>query len=231
MTISANYTYDLTADQIVSLAYQLVRGEEYQAGAVQLAFGRTLLNVGIKALQNEGVQLRTRTRYTQALSAGTAAYTAPADTIDILDGAFVSDGNGVDLPVAKRSMTDYMLLTNKSSQGQPTQMYVESGTSAGTVTFTLYQVPDSNWTSITYPQVRLLRDMDTGGVTGDFPSRYLKALAYMVAVDVAESSGLPEKVSRMTDAFEFHKTRALLDDGEKGPARFVPDYDYMRGWR
>lgn len=228
MTISANSSFDLSGDQIVTLAYQLVVGVEANVTPAQLAFGRSLLNVGCKALQAEGVELRTRTRYTQALTAGTAAYMAPSDTIDILPGAFVSDANGVDLPVEVRSMVDYMAITNKTSQGQPTQMYVEAGTVAGTVTFTLYQVPDSTWTTITYPQVRLLRDFDTGAVTGDFPSKYLKTLVYLVAVDVAESSGLPDKVSRMRKAFEEEKTRAILDDGEKGPVRFVPDYGYLR---
>lgn len=231
MTISANSSFDLTADQIVAYAYQLVLGVEVALSSNQIAFGRTALNLRVKALQSEGMELRTRVRYTQAISAGTATYTAPSDTLDITQGAFVSDANGIDLPLSVVSMTDYMALTNKTITGQPTQMYVERGTVNGTVTFTLYPVPDSNWASVTYPQVRLLRDFDTGATTGDFPSRYLLMLGHLTAIDVAESCGLPDKASRMETKAEEYKTRALLEDGEHGPARFVPDYDYLRGLR
>lgn len=231
MTISANSSFDLNADAIVTLAYQLVLGFEVNVTANMLSVGRNFLNVGCKALQNEGVELRTRTRYTQTLTAGTATYSAPSDTIDVLSpGAFVSSSNGVDLPIETRSMADYMAIVNKTFQGQPTQVYIERGTVAGTVTLTLYPVPDANWTSMTYPQVRLLRDFDTGAVTGDFPTRYIKALTYMTATDIAEASGLPEKASRMRAAFEQEKDRSLLADGEHGPVRFVYDGPKIGRW-
>lgn len=207
------------------MAYRLVLGVEANITANQLSFGRDLLNMGIKALANEGIELRARERYTQTLTAGTAQYSTPADTIDVLSpGAFVTSAAGVDLPLETRSMADYMALTLKTIQSQPTQLYIERGTSAGTVTLTLYPVPDSNWASMTYPRVRKLRDADTGAVTLDFPQSYLKALSYMVGADLAESSGLPDKANRLAASFELEKGRALLSDGEKGPVRFVPDY-------
>lgn len=225
MTISANYSFDLSADQIVTLAYRLVLGPEVQVSSTQLSFGRDLLNVGCKALQNEGVELRTRERYTQAITAGTAEYSTPADTIDVLSpGAFVTSSAGVDLPLETVSMANYMGLTVKTTQSQPTQLYVEKGTDAGTVTLTLYPVPDSNWASFTYPRVRLLRDFDTGAVTGDFPSAYLKTLQYMLAADLAEAHGLGPKAERFRRTFELEKQLAILNDGEKGPVRFVADY-------
>ncbi len=232
MTISANSSWDLGGDGICTLAYQLVLGAEVQVSANQLSMGRTLLNMTCKALQNEGVELRTRERYTQTLTAGTAEYSTPSDTLDVLSpGAFVSSSDGVDLPLETRSMADYMALTVKTTQSQPTQMYVERGTVDGDVTITLYPVPDSNWASITYPRVRLLRDFDAGDVTGDFPTKYIKALTYGVATDIAESAGLAEKVKRMRQAFELEKSRAILDDGEKGPSRFVVDLDRYGSFR
>ena len=232
MTVSANSSFDLSADQIVTLAYQLVLGVEVNVTANMLTFGRTSLNVVCKALQNEGVELRTRERYTQTLTAGTAVYSTPSDTIDVLSpGAFVSSSGGVDFPLETRSMADYMGLTIKTTQAQPTQLYVERGTTSGTVTLTLYPVPDSGWVSFTYPRVRMLRDWDTGTVTGDFPSRYIKALTYGVASEIAESSGLPDKVKRTRIVFEAEKSKALNEDGEHGPVRFVVQMPYYGGYR
>jgi hypothetical protein len=233
MTISANYSFDLSTDQLVTLAYRLVLGPEVQVSPIQLSFGRDLLNTGCKALQNEGVELRTRERYTQALTVGVAQYSTPGDTIDVLSpGAFVTSSQGTDLPLETVSMADYMALSLKTTQAQPTQLYVEKGTATGLVTLTLYPVPDGNWASMTYPRVRLLRDFDTGAVTGDFPSNYLRTLQYMLAADLAESHGLGPKADRFRKTYELEKSRAVLNDGEKGPARFVPDYGpYHWGYR
>ena len=226
MTLATTATFAPSAQGIIRTALQRVGVLEgaREPDAGQLAMGMDFLNEGIKALQNEGVTVESTERDTDTLVAGTATYTAASDTLDIDDGAYVSDGNGTDATVIKISREQYMALSLKTTQGQPTMMYVELGTVSQTVTYHLYPVPDSNWTTITFPRVRILRDISTAADTTDFRSRSAKMLSYMLAVDFAGHYGFPAKMKLYGEMFETEKEKAINASGEHGPVRFVADY-------
>ncbi len=226
MTTSANAQFDLTRDQIIRLAFQYagIVGAGQQPDANQIAMASDMLNMGLKSLQNDGIILRTVDRTTTTLVAGQAQYTCASDTLDIDDRTvYVTTGTAAttqstDLRLESISRGMYMELSNKLITGQPTQIYVEKG---ATVSFFLYPAPDSNWTSVTFPRVRLLRDMDTGSVTPDLPSKYLKYLAFMVAVDLALSHGLLQRHKALLEIMANEKERAVQDDTERGPIKFI----------
>lgn len=234
MTTSANASFDLSRDQIIRVAYQLVGVLEAgkRPDANQLEMASDLLNMGLKALQNDGIILRTLEQATTTLVAGTAQYTLASDTLDVDDRSFyVTSGSGVnrtDLRLSQISRGQYMELSLKAIQGQPTQFYVEK---TDTVSFYLYPTPDANWTSVTYPRVRLLRDMDTGSVTADLPSKYLNYVTYMLAASLALHHGLLPRQQLLAAQAQAEKVRALNDDTERGPVSFRPDYGLRFGRR
>lgn len=223
MTTSLNASFDLSRDQIIRMAFQLVgvleAGKEPDAN--QLAMASDLLNMGLKALQNDGIILRALEQATTTLTAGVAKYTLAADTLDVDDRSFYVTTGTTDLRLEQISRGQYMELSLKAVQGQPTQFYVEKGT---TVSFFLYPTPDGNWTSVTYPRVRLLRDMDTGSVTTDLPSKYLKYVTYMLAADLALHHGLLPRQQILAQTANDEKMRALNDDTERGPVSFRASY-------
>jgi hypothetical protein len=190
--------------------------------ANQLALGSDLLNMALKALQNEGIMLSKLERTTTTLVAGQAQYATDASTLDIDGGTpYVTNSLGVDIPLVMISRAQYMELTLKSVQSQPTQMYVEKGTS---VSFFLYPIPDGNWVSVTYPRIKLLTDMDSGGVTTGLPSKYLDTVTLLVASRLAFHHGLLDKQRALKAEFEEAKARAINDDTERGNVKFVPSY-------
>lgn len=223
MTTSANASFDLSRDSIIRVAYQLVGVLEAgkQPDANQIAMASDLLNMGLKALQNDGIILRALEQETVALTAGVAQYTLAADTLDVDDRSFYTTSGTTDLKLEHISRGQYMELSLKAIQGQPTQFYVEKTT---TVSFYLYPTPDANWTSVTFPRVRLLKDMDTGSVTTDLPSKYLKYVTYMLAADLSLHHGLLPRYQAMVATAENEKQRALNDDTERGPVSFRPSY-------
>lgn len=230
MTTSANAAFDLSRDALIRMAYQLVgvleAGKDPDAN--QLAMASDLLNMGLKALQNDGIILRTLEQATTTLVPGTAQYTLASDTLDVDDRSFYVTSGTTDLQLVQISRGQYMELSNKATQGQPTQFYVEKGTS---VSFFLYPAPDGNWTSVTYPRVRLLRDMDSGSVTPDLPSKYIKYVAYMLAADLALHHGLLPRYQLLKGTAEEEKVRATNDDTERGPVSFRPSYGLRMGRR
>jgi hypothetical protein len=229
MTASANTAFDLSRTGIVRLAYQTLQvvtaGEDPDID--QLAMGSDFLNVLIKELENEGIYLSKLERTTTTLVAGTAQYTPASNTLDIDQRTPYVTGDGIDVPVKMITRGEYMALPLKTTQGQPTQMYVEKGQ---TLSFFLYPVPDSTWTSITYPRVLMLTDMDSAAVTSGLPSKYLATLYLGLAVKLAPAHGKLSMLSALQPLYEQAKGKALNDDTEKGGLRFVPSYG-MRWWR
>lgn len=223
MTTSLNASFDLNRDSIIRVAYQLVGvlGAGKQPDANQIEMASDFLNLALKALQNDGIILRTLEQETIALISGTAKYTLASDTLDVDDRSVYVTSGTTDLRLEQISRGMYMELSLKGALGQPTQFYVEK---TDTVSIFLYPTPDGNWPTLTLPRVRLLRDMDTGAVTADLPSKYGQYVAYTLAASLALHHGLLPRYGVLRGFADAEKERAVQDDTERGPIRFVPSY-------
>lgn len=223
MTTSVNASFDLSRDGIIRVAYQLVGvlGAGKQPDANQVEMASDLLNLGLKALQNDGIILRTLEQDTIALSSGVAKYTLAADTLDVDDRSVYVTSGTTDLRLEQISRGMYMELSLKSALGQPTQFYIEK---TDTVSIYLYPTPDGNWPTLTMPRIRLLRDMDTGAVTADLPSKYLQYVTYALAADLSLHHGLLPRYGVLRGFADAAKERAVMDDTERGPVHFRPSY-------
>lgn len=224
MTVSSNYSFNLNRNQILMVAARdagvVAPGQEPTAH--DYATLSDILNVEVKSLQAEGVLQGTVERVTASLTAGTASITAAADTIDVEGIAYVTPtgaspgtSNNQVFPMTRE---EYMSLSDPATQGVPTRYYVER---LATLTIYLYPVPDANQASFTYARVRLLRDMDTGAVTADMPSRWLKALISRVSWKAAMAYQKPlERVQYLQTIAADDVTRALGQDNERGDVWF-----------
>lgn len=192
----------------------------------QLAMGGDILNTQIKALQSEGIILTTVQQTTISLIAGQASYTLNASYLDVDTQRPYVTGNGINVPLEWWTRGMYMALTVPTTQGQPTSIYVQE---ANPLQVFLYPVPDANWTSMTLPTIALLPDLTSGADGTTLKAKYLRTLILGVAMDLAVSHGLYQKVGPLTKLYEDAKTIATRDDTERGNIRFIADYGY--GWR
>lgn len=228
MTASANSSFNMSRTDIIRVGYQLCG--VVQAGAdptsKQLSMGTDLLMTILLGLQTKGIQLVRVVQTTDTLVQGQNTYTCAANTIDIDEHTpYVTQGEGasrVDMPLLKISRGQYMALTIKESQSQPSQFTVDKGESA--VTYSLYPTPDGTWTSITYPRIVLQTDMDNGAVTTGLPTRYLELVTVALAAKLAFHHGLlPQQKALQQQADSLLETTSN-DDTERGPVRFVPRF-------
>jgi len=231
MSISSSTSFDLTRTGIIRVAYQLIgvvpAGED--PSTAQLSLGTDLLNVELKALQNRGIILTKLDETTTTLVQGQAEYSTASDTLDIDSRTpYVTDTSGNDFPVKFISRAMYMRLTEKETESQPSQMYVERGT---TISFFLYPTPDASWASITYPRVKLLTDMDSADINTGLRSKYLRGIVFWLAADLAFHHGLLEKQRFLKAEWEQAISEAVNDDTERGPIQIKPDYGYRFGRR
>jgi len=220
--------FDLTRQGIIRNAYQMAGivspGSEPDTG--QTAFASDLLNTRVKALQSEGIILVTLERVTMPLTAGVASYDLAADTLDVDIGTPYVTGNSINVPMQWYSRAMYMALTVPSVQGQPTSIYIEK---TATITANLYPVPDSGWTSMTLPVIKLLPDLTTGNSVTGLQAKYLRTFIFGLAADLALAHGLTVAYAALNAKFEEEKALATADDTERGNLRFIPD-DGMGGW-
>lgn len=219
--------FDLTTTAILRNAYQFVgivpAGQDPTTD--QLTMGRDILNLRCTELQSRGIILTQLVMITTPLVTGQAQYATDADCLDI-DGRtpYVTTGSGinqVDLPLEIISRGMYDRLTIKTSQAQPSQMYVQRSTA---IVFFLYPTPDPSWASVTYPKVTLAPVMSSGSTSTGLRAKYLRALVLGCAADIAFNTGFLDKQQALAAEFERAVEMAVNDDNERGPIRFVPNY-------
>jgi hypothetical protein len=230
MATSANATINYSRDQLITAAYRLagIWPSNQNAGDIQAAYdvqmATDFMNLELMELQAEGIVLSASIFTLQALVAGTATYTLPADTIDVQIGPNDEAGTivpvlGSETPVQVMHRAEWLAQAEKANAGRPMSVYIAR---AAVVTATFWPVPDDSTEQWRYSRLRLLKDMDTGAVSVDLARRWLQYVTLAVAAHVALAKNLPlEKVNWLKSEAERVKQHCRGDDNERGKMRFV----------
>ena len=126
--------------------------EAYERAGLDMKTGydlktiRRSFNILTAEWQNRGLNLWTIAEGTQALTSGTATYTLPTDTVDLLEHQ-IRTGTGTnqtDTNLTRITVSTYAQTANKNTTGRPTQIFVQRLSDKVDVTF--YPVPDSTTT-------------------------------------------------------------------------------------
>jgi hypothetical protein len=196
VTVAATNTAELNIGQIILQAYQQASlmelsqspsGPQWDARA---AFARGCLTRTIQRLGAEGPFMRQVEFYPLTLTAGTATYTLPSDTIDVIENAVYNDGtaNAMDLTIRQIDREEWLAAPDKVSQATPFRMFVNRGS---TITVTLLQVPDTTGAVITLQRQKLAADIKSNSDTPDVERYWTDALVWELAHMVAFASSLP----------------------------------------
>lgn len=222
MTTSGTATFNMDVLEIVEEAYERCGVEMREGYALRTA--RRSMNIMFMEWANRGVNLWTIEQGSVPLVAGTATYTLPADTVDILEHT-IRTGSGTsqsDLIVPRIAFPNYAALTNKNVQGRPTQIYVNRQATAPTVT--MYPVPDSNGPyTLVYWRMRRIQDATDGTNTMDVPFRLLPCLvaglAYHLCLKVPAAA---DRLGVLREQYDSAWAQAAAEDRDRASIRFVP---------
>ena len=198
-------------------------GIEMRSG-YDLKTARRSFNLLTLEWQNRGLNLFTIQAGTQALTAGTATYTMPTDTIDLIEH-HLRQGSGTsqtDRHLERITVSNYARISNKNLQAAPTQIYVDRG--ASNVTVTLWPVPDVSTYTLAYYRLVGIDGISSGiGTTASVPPRFLPALtaglAYYIAMKKPESS---DRVPALKQEYEFQFTLAAGEDEDRSSWHLIP---------
>ena len=228
MATSGTTAFDLDIDDIIE--------ESYERCAVRTNSGRDLksarrsLNILFSEWSNRGIHLWKVTLNNQELTSGTATYTAPTNTSDVLE-AYISSSSGTtsstsDIALTKISRSDYAAKNNKGATGQPSEYYVDRQT---TPTITLYQTPNaSTYTHLKFYTVKRIEDAGAYTNQSDIAFRFIPCmvagLAYYLSMKVN-----PQLVQQNKMIYEDELKRALDEDGQRTSVYITPQSYYPSG--
>jgi hypothetical protein len=161
---------------------------------------------------------------------GTATYTLPDDTVDLLEHV-IRTGAGsastqADLTITRISVSTYATIPNKLQQARPIQVWIER---LNTPRFTVWPVPDNSQTyTFVYWRLRRIQNAGEGVNTMDMPFRFLPCmvagLAYYLALKVP---GGTERLQVLKAQYDEAWDLASSEDREKAAVRFVPRRQYI----
>jgi hypothetical protein len=207
-------------------------GLEMRSG-YDLKTARRSLNLMTLEWANRGLNLFTIESGTQVLTAGTATYTLPTGTIDIIEHQ-MRTGTGTaqtDTALERISVSTYAQQTNKQITGRPTQVFVQRLPTSTTVTF--WPTPDNSQSyTLFYYRLKGIDGLASGigGDTTNIPPRFVPALVSGLAYYIAMKK--PEAIARVAPLKQIYDEQFELaagEDRDRSSVSFVPFNTMMIG--
>ena len=154
---------------------------------------------------------------------GTSDATAVYGVDDILEASYRS--SNIDTPLTKVNRSQYQAFSNKTSEGVPSQYFVQRFIDK--ITVTLYLTPGSSEAGnfLNYYYVKRIQDAGDYTNEADVPYRFVPCmtagLAYYLAIKFA-----PDRVQMLKMLYEDELNRALQEDGSSSSSFITPKTYY-----
>lgn len=235
MATSSSTNFSVTRDDIIKGALRLCGalavGETPSADQVTEA--SEALNMLVKAWQADGMALWARGEYTLPLTLSTQSYNIGigqtvniAKPLKITQAILHDTQTNVDIPMRIITRDEYLRLGNKTTTGQPIQIYYDPQRDHGV----LYVYPPANSAAVSYKQIKFtyqkpFEDFDASTDNPDFPQEWYEALKYGLASRLAGEYGISmdDRRQLMQEAILI-KNEALGFGTEEGSFFFTADY-------
>lgn len=224
MTTSGTTSFNPQLTEIIQEAYD--RAGVVMRSGYEYRSARRSIDLMMQEWANRGINLWTVVEGSQALTPGTATYTLPADTVDLIDHVIrTSPGNvasQADLTINRMSVSNYSTIPNKLSTGRPIRIYVDRQI---TPQFTVWPVPDaSQQYTLVYWRLRRIQDAGQPGTnTMDMPFRFVPALVAGLAYNIAlKTPGAEARIPVLKAMYDEQFQLAADEDRSRASVRFLP---------
>ncbi len=223
MATSGTATFNLDLADIIEEAYERA-GLELRSG-YDYKTARRSINLICSEWANKGLNLWTVEEGTVTLVDGTATYTLPADTVDLIEHVVRENAGNVnsqtDLTVTRISVSQFSAIPNKLTKGRPTQIWVDRQIIPK---FSLYPVPDSTARTLVFHRLRRIEDAGSPASNNvDVPIRFMPALcaalAYHISMKRPETAQRTQILKTFADeAFDL----AAAEDRDRSSITLTP---------
>lgn len=219
-TTSKTFNFNPSNNEIIAQAFTRIGVRRTSILTQHIQDAVMELNTLFSRLNNMGPNLWTVDLQSIPLLQGSATYSVPAETIQILD-VFIRFGSpSTDRILYGLSRTEYASLSNKATQGFPSQFWFDRLISP---TITFYLTPDGNGPYIAYYyRFRQIQDSRVAGdQVAEIPNRWIDAVIAGLAHRMARIYAPQLEQIRKMDADEAW-TIAATQDVENVPLMIMP---------
>ena len=238
MPTSGTTTFSISRDDIIKRAYRLLGVTSAgQTPSTDLVSDASFaLNTLVKAWQADGMPLWAIRSYSVTLTDGDATYTiGNGQTVNTpkplkLTQAFNHDSvSDVDIPMRILTRQEYNMLGNKTSSGNPIQIFYDPQRTYGILS--VFPVPTSteatNNTIVIHYQ-RPFEDFNASTDELDFPQEWFDAVCYGLACRLAPEAGISSTDRKqLWQEMTIIKSEALGFGTEEGSIHFTAS---LRNW-
>jgi hypothetical protein len=233
MSTSGSTNFSQNRNQIISDSLQLIGaiGANDTASANDITFCSNLLNKMIKAWQGQGIHLWKEAEGTITIVADQYLYTLNSTNyptigrpLNIINCRY-KYSSGLERKMKKMGRSEYMSLPTKTtSEGACTAFYYSPQLSDGYLY--VWPVPQDTTDSLAISYIKTIEDFDNSTDDPDFPSEWLDAITYNLAVRIAPAYGI--SLAKTNPDIMAMAASLLADmqawDSEEGSVRIVPNY-------
>ena len=221
MATSGSTDFELDVNDYIEEAFERC-GLEVRTG-YDVHTARRSLNLMFADWANRGLNRWTIEQSTLTLSASTAIYNLPTDTVDVLS-AVIRTGTGTtqsDTQITRISRDVFINIPSKNTEAQPSQWYVDRQI---VPQIRFWPTPDQTYTLV-FDRLTRIEDADSSINTLDVPFRFYPCLAAGLAYYIAMKKA-PERVPTLKSMYEEEFARAAYEDVDRANLSLVPRRDY-----
>ena len=221
MATSESTDFELDVSDYIEEAFERC-GLEVRTG-YDLKTAKRSMNLLFADWANRGLNRWTIEQSTLSITASTAIYSLPADTIDILS-AVIRTGSGTtqsDTQITRISSDTFLNIPSKNTEAQPSQWYVDRQI---TPQIRLWPTPDKAYTLV-YDRLTRIQDADSATNTLEVPFRFYPCLAAGLAYYLAMKRA-PDRIQVLKAVYEEEFSRAAYEDVDRANLSLVPRRDY-----
>ena len=220
MATSGTVAFQPNVEEIITEAFERCGLDPQIQTGDRAVSARRSLNLLFSEWANRGINYWAVEQETLTLVNGTASYTLPVGTIDIID-AVVRDSAGTDTSdqiINRVSIADYNQLPNKSSPGKPSQYMLDK---QYTPVAYFCQVPDRDTYSMVYWAIRQLEDVTASNQDADIPYRWNECICAGLASKISLKYA-NEKFQILNEMYERAFAFAAASDNDGVSLRIQP---------
>ena len=215
MATSGTVTFRPNIEEIISESFERCGIDPQTRTGHHAKAARRSLNLLFSEFANRGINYWTVTQNTLTLSDGTANYTLPAGTIDILDAVIREDST--DQIVNRITLQEYNQIPNKTNEGKPSQYMIDR---QYTPIIYFWLVPDKTYT-LNYWVMNQQEDITASNQDTDIPYRWTDTICAGLATKLAMKYA-PDKFQLLNEVYERAFSFAASSDNDGVSLRVQP---------
>ena len=215
MATSGSVTFRPNVEEIISESFERCGIDPQTRTGHHAIAARRSLNLLFSEFANRGINYWTVTQNTLTLSDGTANYTLPAGTIDILDAVIREDST--DQIVNRITLQEYNQIPNKTNEGKPSQYMIDR---QYTPIIYFWLVPDKTYT-LNYWVMNQQEDITASNQDTDIPYRWTDTICAGLATKLAMKYA-PDKFQLLNEVYERAFSFAASSDNDGVSLRVQP---------